>query len=90
MQNGVTCVEQPTLFAVAWLHSSSLTWRCSLPSQPSMPMLFSGSIFIVFLFSFSSANLPPPVSREQLGARILAQERYEQLQVCQRHYLALW
>ncbi|XP_027038506.1 splicing factor 3A subunit 1-like isoform X2 [Pocillopora damicornis] len=27
-----------------------------------------------------TANLPPPVSREQLGARILAQERYEQVQ----------
>jgi len=30
---------------------------------------------------FSLANLPPPVSKEQLGARILAQERYEQIQV---------
>lgn len=27
-----------------------------------------------------AANLPPPVSKEQLGARVLAQERYEQIQ----------
>ena len=89
MHKGVTCVEQLTLFAGASLHSSSLTRCCSLPSQPSMSMLFSGIIFIVFLFSFSSANLPPPVSREQLGARILAQERYEQLQVFKIRNIAL-
>ena len=33
------------------------------------------------MWLFSLANLPPPVSKEQLGARILAQERYEQIQV---------
>ena len=33
------------------------------------------------MWFFSLANLPPPVSKEQLGARILAQERYEQIQV---------
>ena len=30
------------------------------------------------------ANLPPPVTKEQLGARILAQERYEKIQVAVR------
>ena len=29
------------------------------------------------------ANLPPPVSKDQLGARILAQERLDKAEVCQ-------
>lgn len=85
MQKAVTLADQPSCCAVASLHSSLLTLCCFPPSQPSMSMLSSDSILIVFLL-FSSANLPPPVSREQLGARILAQERYEQLQVFKRHF----
>lgn len=44
-------------------------------------ILLSGITLTDYGCLFSSANLPPPVSKEQLGARILAQERYEQTQV---------
>ena len=37
-----------------------------------------------------SANLPPPVSKEQLGARVLAQERYEQIQVSYSNILKIY
>ena len=37
-----------------------------------------------------SANLPPPVSKEQLGARVLAQERYEQIQVSYLNILKVY
>lgn len=51
----------------------------------SLHVLVFFSQHFYFGFIVLSANLPPPVSREQLGARILAQERYEQLQVFERN-----
>ena len=41
-------------------------------------------MFIAPVISFIClANLPPPVSKDQLGARILAQERLDKAEVCQ-------
>lgn len=40
----------------------------------------TGRLSVIVLFLLS-ANLPPPVTKEQLGARLLQQERIEKMKV---------
>ena len=67
-----------------WLITNNLIWRINSTNSFLIKLAKLITMFIAPVISFIClANLPPPVSKDQLGARILAQERLDKAEVCQ-------